>query len=133
VLNGISEGGPNLVMRFKGKAKIRTETAWDGGLEVGIRSNSICAPLQERPKMLQSGTRRDGENLIAMELPGEANDSGRINSVRQGRKCRCLERSLAAGRNGKLCSIRLDAGKPSGKERLESVDSQEEGFVRSAD
>jgi hypothetical protein len=50
VLNGISEGGPNLVIRFKMKAKVRTETAWDGGLEVGIYSNSICAPLQERPK-----------------------------------------------------------------------------------
>jgi hypothetical protein len=35
--------------------------------------------------------------------------------------------------NGKLCWIRWDAGKPSGKERLESIDSQEEGFVRSAE
>jgi hypothetical protein len=72
VLNGISECGPNLIMRFKMKAKIWTEAAWDGGLEVCIRSNSICAPLQERPKMMQAGTRRDGENLIAMESPGEA-------------------------------------------------------------
>jgi hypothetical protein len=72
VLNGISEGGPNLVMRFKVKAKIQAETAWDGGLEVGIPSNSICAPLQERPKMLQARTHRDGENLIAMQTPGEA-------------------------------------------------------------
>jgi hypothetical protein len=117
VLNGISEGGPNLVMRFKAKAKIRAETAWDGGLEVGIRCNSICAPLQERRKMLQAGTRHDGENLIAiMEMPGEAvahihqwretamvDDSRRINSVRQGRKCRCL------------------------------VDSQKEGFVHSVE
>jgi hypothetical protein len=72
MLNGIGESGPNLVVRFKMKAKVRTETAWDGSLEVGVRSNSICTSLQEGLKVLQAGTRRDGKNLIAMESPGEA-------------------------------------------------------------
>jgi hypothetical protein len=72
VLNRISEGGPNLVVRFKMKAKIRTEPTWYSGVEVGISSYSVCTSLQDCPKMLQAGTCCDGRNLIAMESPGEA-------------------------------------------------------------
>lgn len=72
--------------------------------------------------MLQTGTCHDGENLVAMELPGEAIahnhqrrettlvDYGhRINSIGQGRKCFCLEKSIATGWNSKLCGICDDA------------------------
>jgi hypothetical protein len=71
MLDWIGECGPNLIVRFKVEAKIQTKTAWDGCLEIGIRSNTISASLQERPKMLQAGTCRDSEDLVAMEPPGK--------------------------------------------------------------
>jgi hypothetical protein len=72
MLNWISKCGPNLIMRFKVEAKIWTKTAWDGYLEIGILSDTIRTSLQERPKMLQAGTRRDSEDLVVMEPPGKA-------------------------------------------------------------
>jgi hypothetical protein len=105
MLNWVCKGGPNFAMtKLEMIAKVWAETAWNNSVDVGFGSNTIAATPQESAKMLQTWTSHaDGENLVAMESPGQAiahihqrgeamvvDDSSGTSSLRQGGKDRHL-------------------------------------------
>jgi hypothetical protein len=59
-------------MRLEMITKVWVEAAWNDCISVGFGSDTVSASLQESMKMLQAWTSCYGEDLVAMESPGQA-------------------------------------------------------------
>jgi hypothetical protein len=81
MLNGVHESGPEVGVWLAMKAKVREKVTWDGCTKIGLNGDSIGAPFQKSPKMLETWAYSHDKELIAVKALGQT-----ITHILEGRE-----------------------------------------------
>jgi hypothetical protein len=92
MLDGIDAHGPGIIVSFEMKPKVRTAMAWDGGYQIGLSSDALCATLDKGAAVLQAGTNGHSKDLVAVQVPNKT-----ILHVHNGREISWFHDELGVG------------------------------------
>jgi hypothetical protein len=73
VFNGVGFGRPNVVVGFKMKPKVWTESGWNSHAKIGVRGYAFGTTLKKSAEMVEAWTNSHGEDPITMKWSRQTN------------------------------------------------------------